>query len=417
MTDVLIIGAGPAGSMAAAYLLQKGYKVLVIEKQKFPRFVVGESMLPASMHFIEKAGMMEAIMSASFQYKDGAAFYWAGKYFEFNFAQKTTPGYGFTFEVPRDTFDDVLIKEAAKQGAEVRFEVEVTAVDFSGKRPKVTTRAKDGAVEVIEPKFVLDASGFGRTLPRLLDLETPSDFPLRGAILTQFYDRIPAGEFDRQKILVTIHPKNLDVWYWTIPFSNARTSVGCVASQAWLDQFTGAPEERIWKLIKEDEHLAHLLRRAEPGNPITVLKGYSANVKTMHGNGWALLGNAAEFLDPVFSSGVAIAMRSADMAANCVDKQLRGESVDWDKEFTVPLKFGVDTFRAYVESWYDGTLAEIFFAPNKDQKILRMICAVLAGYAWDASNPYVGPRARRRLLALAQACRMGTSPAAATALA
>src|SRR4051812_23784530 len=148
MTDILIIGGGPAGSMAAAYLLQKGYKCLVLEKQKFPRFVVGESMLPASMHFIEKAGMMEAVMSASFQYKDGAAFQWNGKYHEFNFSQKTSPGYGFTFEVPRDQFDHVLLKEAERQGAEVRYEVEVTAVDFSGAKPKVTTRAKDGAVEV-----------------------------------------------------------------------------------------------------------------------------------------------------------------------------------------------------------------------------------------------------------------------------
>jgi flavin-dependent dehydrogenase len=413
MTDVLIIGAGPAGSTAAAFLMQKGYKVLVLEKQKFPRFVVGESMLPASMQFIEKAGMMEAVMSASFQYKDGAAFFYKGQYHEFNFSQKTSPGYGFTFEVPRDTFDHVLIKEAQRQGADVRFEVEVTGVDFGSKRPKVTTKTREGEVVVHEPKFVLDASGFGRTLPRLLDLETPSNFPLRGAVLTQFYDRIPAGEFDRQKILVTIHPQNLDVWYWCIPFSNSRTSVGCVAAQSWLDQFTGTPEERIWKLIREDEHLANLLRRAEHANPITVLKGYAANVKTMTGKNWALLGNAAEFLDPVFSSGVAIAMRSASMASDCVDKELRGESVDWDKEFSEPLRFGVDTFRAYVESWYDGSLAEIFFAPNKDPKILRMICSVLAGYGWDHSNPYCGPRARRRLLALAQACRTGKSPAQA----
>lgn len=415
MTDVLIIGAGPAGSTAAAFLVQKGYKVLVLERQKFPRFSVGESMLPASMHFIEKAGMMEAIMSASFQYKDGAAFQWNGKYHEFNFSQKTTPGYGFTFEVPRDTFDKILIDEAQKQGAEVRYEVEITAVDVGSARPKVTARAQDGSIEVHTPRFVLDASGFGRTLPRLLDLETPSNFPLRGALFTQFYDRIPAGDFDRQKILVTIHPENLDVWYWTIPFSNGRTSVGVVASDEFLQKFQGTPEERIWALIREDRKLAELLRNARPANPIGVLRGYAANVKKMYGPNWALLGNAAEFLDPVFSSGVAIAMRSADFATQCLDKQLRGESVDWEQEFAVPLKYGVDTFRAYVESWYDGTLAEIFFHPKKDPKILRMICAVLAGYAWDSTNPYVGPKARRRLLALAQACRVGQAPASALA--
>jgi flavin-dependent dehydrogenase len=413
MTDVLIIGAGPAGSTAAAFLVQKGYKVLVLERQKFPRFSVGESMLPASMHFIEKAGMMEAVMSASFQYKDGAAFQWNGKYHEFNFSQKTSPGYGFTYEVPRDTFDHVLINEAERQGATVRYEVEITAVDVSEKKPKVTAKTKDGSTEIHTPRFVLDASGFGRTLPRLLNLETPSNFPLRGALFTQFYDHIPAGDFDRQKILVTIHPNNLDVWYWTIPFSNGRTSVGVVASDEFLQKFTGTPEERLWALIREDQKLADLLKHAKPANPIGVLRGYAANVKSMHGPNWALLGNAAEFLDPVFSSGVAIAMRSADLAANCLDKQLREQPVDWDAEFSVPLKFGVDTFRAYVESWYDGSLAEIFFHPKKDQKILRMICSVLAGYAWDPTNPYVGPKARRRLIALAKACRIGAPPAEA----
>lgn len=405
MTDVLIIGAGPAGSTAAAFLVQQGFKVLVLEKQRFPRFSVGESMLPASMHFIEKAGMMEAVMAASFQYKDGAVFHHNGKEHVFNFNQKFTPGYGFTFEVPRDTFDKILIDEAEKQGVEVRYEVEIIAADFTDGKPVVTARNKDGSTEVHKPRFVLDASGFGRTLPRLLNLEKPSDFPVRSALYTQVYDFIPSGAFDRQKILVTIHPERYDVWYWVIPFSNGRVSMGCVGPDDFLQKHQGTPEQRLWAAVAEVPSLKELLKNAKPANPVTEARGYSANVSSLHGPGWALLGNAAEFLDPVFSSGVCIAMKSADLASDVLGRQLRGETVDWEKEFSEPLKVGVDTFRGFVEHWYDGGLAAIFFHPNKQEKIQRMICAVLAGYGWDRNNPYVGV-GKRRLTALVEASRL-----------
>ncbi|MGH8541288.1 MAG: NAD(P)/FAD-dependent oxidoreductase, partial [Stenotrophobium sp.] len=161
MTDILIIGAGPAGAVAAALLVQRGYKVLVLEKQKFPRFSIGESLLAQSLVLIDEAGMLEAVQAGGFQYKNGAAFAWHDRYVEYNFAQKSSPGYGFTYQVIRADFDQILIDEAQRMGAEARFEVEITAADFSGPTPKVTSCDKDGKVEVHTPKFVLDASGFG----------------------------------------------------------------------------------------------------------------------------------------------------------------------------------------------------------------------------------------------------------------
>jgi flavin-dependent dehydrogenase len=123
----------------------------------------------------------------------------------------------------------------------------------------------------------------------------------------------------------------------------------------------------------------------------------------MHGPGFALLGNAAEFLDPVFSSGVTIAMRSASMATKVLDRQLRGETVDWSSEFEEPLRRGVDTFRAYVRAWYDGRFQDIMFAKTQPPEIRRMICAILAGYAWDVENPFVA-EPERRLDMVAQLC-------------
>ena len=414
MTDVLIIGAGPAGSTSAAFLVQRGFDVLVLEKQKFPRFSIGESLLPMSMQMIEKAGMKEAVLSAGFQYKNGASFVYGGKHYEFNFANKSTPGYEWIFEVPRAEFDHLLINEAERMGAKVRYEVEIVKAEFPDGKPVITVKTKDGKTEVHKPKFVFDASGFGRVLPKLLELETPSTQPTRIAWYTQVFDHILPHQFDRQKIRVTIHPKHRDIWYWLIPFSNGKSSMGVVGPEELLKSYKGTNEERLWQLHREDPVLGELLKNAKPAMPVGELRGYSANVKKMWGPGFVLLGNAAEFLDPVFSSGVCIAMKSADLATDCLARQFKGEAVNWDKEFAEPLKLGVETFRGFVDTWYTGDLADIFFHHKKDPKLLRYICSVLAGYAWDTSNPYVG-KSKQRLVALAHACRTNPEPATAAA--
>jgi flavin-dependent dehydrogenase len=200
--------------------------------------------------------------------------------------------------VQRAHFDDVLIREAQKQGAEVRFRHVVEAVDVSGAAPVVTVRDPDGSVYQVESRFLLDASGFGRVLPRLLDLESPSNFPVRAAIFTHVADRIPGGSFDRNKIRVSVHPEHVDVWYWTIPFSNGRCSQGVVAEKSFLDRYEGDEMTRLRQLVAEEPGLAKLLKDAEWDTPARQIVGYSANVRSLWGNGYALLGNAGEFLDP-----------------------------------------------------------------------------------------------------------------------
>ena len=292
-------------------------------------------------------------------------------------------------------------------GAEIRFEVEITAVDFGGAQAKVTSRAVDGGEQVHEPRFVLDASGFGRVLPKLLDLHRPSVFPARAAIFTHLRDNTRSGAFDRQKIRVGVHPTESDVWSWLIPFSNGNASVGVVASIEHHRARSGTPEQQYWQAIQAEPRLHALLADAEIVRPPGEIIGYAATVTRLHGPHFALLGNAAEFLDPVFSSGVTIAMKSASLAAQVLAKQLRGESVDWQREFADELNYGVETFRAFVAGWYDGSLQDVIFFPRQQDKIRRMICSVLAGYVWDRDNPYTGPQAHRRLRALAEICRAG----------
>ena len=407
VVEVLIIGAGPSGAVAAALLCRQGLGVLVLEREQFPRFSIGESLLPQSMEYLEQAGMLGAVQRAGFQIKNGAAFGRGEQYSEFDFSDKFSAGWSYTYEVPRARFDQLLALEAERQGAEIRFRHEVVAVDLSGARPRVTIKNDQNETFIVEAGFILDASGFGRVLPRLLGLE--SAVRLSGARRAVHPCRRPdcrPTAFDRNKIRINVQPDNRDLWYWLIPFSDGRCSIGVVGGLEALARYQGTEVERLRALIAADTATDRLLAQARWDTPVRQLVGYACNVSSLSGRGYALLGNAGEFLDPIFSSGVTIAFKSASLAAALVPRQLAGESVDWEEEFALPLKQGVDTFRAFVESWYRGGLQRIIFDPVQRADIRRMIAAILAGYAWDRSNPYVS-QTRRRLAALEELCYQG----------
>jgi flavin-dependent dehydrogenase len=401
--QVVVIGAGPSGAIAAALLKRKGHDVLIIERQHFPRFSIGESLLSHCIDFIEEAGMLDAVQAAGFQVKTGAAFAWGERYSAFDFGDTFSNGKPTTFQVQRGEFDKLLADQAAQQGVDIRYGETIVGVDFSGECRYLHVRRENGSEYHIKAKFVLDASGYGRVLPRLLDLEAPSNFPLRQAVFTHVEDRIEHPGFDRTKILVTTHPTKRDIWFWTIPFSNGRCSVGVVAAKEHFDARDADLDACLRGFIDETPSLSGVLDNAVWDTPARTIGGYSANVKTLHGPGFALLGNAAEFLDPVFSSGVTIAMRSASMAAGVLHRQLKGETVDWQTEFAEPLKRGVDTFRCYVEGWYAGTFQDVIFHPGSSSDIRRMISSILAGYAWDERNPFVS-EPKRRLRMLSEIC-------------
>jgi flavin-dependent dehydrogenase len=273
-----------------------------------------------------------------------------------------------------------------------------------GAAPTLDVTDEAGDAYQVRAQFVLDASGFGRVLPRLLNLEASSRMPARAAIFSHVRDGIAPGVTDRNKICVATHPEHRDVWYWMIPLANGRSSVGCVAQASFLDCPEAEREAKLRALILQEPTLAALIGDAPFLMPVNHIGGYSANVERLHGPGYALLGNAGEFLDPVFSSGVTIALRSAHLAVQTLKRQFAGEAVDWRAEYDVPLRKGIDTFRAFVERWYTGELQDIIFYPHQTPQIRRMVSAVLAGYAWDESNPYVADPVRR-LTALHAFCK------------
>ena len=388
--DVVIIGAGPSGAAAAAFLRQKGRSVEVIEKTHFPRFSIGESLLAQSIAILDDAGLLPAIQAGAFQFKDGAAFQLEDQYKAIYFPDKSAEGPGTTIQVMRSKFDKILADGAAEMGAKVVYGEEVTAFESDDSGVKLTVRNEAGEVRAIEARFCLDGSGFGRTLSRLLDLEVPSNFPPRQGIFCQVIDNIDDPTFDRNKILVSVHPEHRHVWYWLIPLADGITSMGVVGSPEIIQAAGADEQERLDNLVGATTRMKEVLKNKQPYRTPGTIHGYACSVKSLYGPSYALLGNAAEFLDPVFSSGVTIALKSAQLATGLIDRQLNGETVDWQKEFSDELYVGIDTFRACVATWYDESLQRIIFnKPDETNDIVRHLTSVLAGYAWDRENPIV----------------------------
>lgn len=256
--DVLIIGAGPAGSVAASILHKEGFRVSVVEKQQFPRFVIGESLLPRVMNLLEAAGLLDAVVKQQFMKKTGAVFLRGDETCDFSFSRQSGDGWPYTFQVPRADFDKTLADTVAGGGVEILYNHGVTAVRFDEQAAHVTIEDPNLARKTVTAKFVLDCSGYGRVLPRLLDLEKPSTQKFRESLFTHVVGDHRPDELG--KIWVCVHPD--DAWIWIIPFSNGKTSVGVVASPEFFDKFPGEPADQLRAILMSDPNAAARLDRA-----------------------------------------------------------------------------------------------------------------------------------------------------------
>lgn len=390
--DVLVIGAGPSGAVAAAILHKNGVNVKVVEKQKFPRFVIGESLIPRVMDHFEEAGFIEGILEKNFEKKFGARFMRGEEVCTFDFSQKFSEGWDWTWQLPRAEFDKTLTDILESRGVDIEFETAVEAIEFKG-TDSITTVSKAEGKKQIHAKFVIDSSGYGRVLPRLLDLDAPSDLEPMSAIFVHVKDvNRPEGVEGTQISFDILSQKN---WFWVIPFSDGNTSLGLVAPKEYLESIdTGDNTETFYKIIEQSDYYRERFKGTEFLFEPKKMIAYSSAVKKFYGPGFALTGNSAEFLDPVFSSGVCFATESGALAAKLAVRQLRGEKVDWETDYEKYIMYGVNVFRSYVKTWYTGELQKLFFHPEVNQDVRRKICAVLAGYVWDKENPFVSKHDR-----------------------
>jgi flavin-dependent dehydrogenase len=393
--DVLIIGAGPAGCVAASYLNKNGLKVKVVEKSKFPRFVIGESLLPRCMDHFDEVDLLEPLKAFGFEIKRGARFMKNGVVCNFDFSNKHTEGWNWTWQVPRADFDNVLTTTLVNRGVDIAFQHEVIDVLFD-ENGASETKIKDenGESYIVKAKYIIDSSGYGRVLPRLLNLDKPSAIPEHSSIFAHVKDiNRPEGE---EGTLITFDVLDIDTWFWVIPFANGDTSIGFVGKTEFLDSFKGTTSERLSEMLKLSKYYQSRFEGLDFKFPPVCIKNFSKSVKQLYGKGYVLTGNSAEFLDPVFSSGVTFATESALKAAKLITKELNNEVVDWQVEYTDYIMKGVNVFSTYVKEWYTGNLQTLFFHRPENLDVKKQICAVLAGYVWDDTNPFV--KKHRRLV-------------------
>ncbi|HLU87367.1 MAG TPA: NAD(P)/FAD-dependent oxidoreductase [Taishania sp.] len=386
--DVVVIGAGPSGAVAAAKLLQAGKSVLVLEKLVFPRFVIGESLLPHCMDYLEALDLIPVIEKHQFQIKNGVCFHLGEETCPFLFdKQFNQDAWTYTWQVKRADFDKILIDEVERRGAKVIYEATVTGVDNAATIQHVHFEHPELGATTVTCNFVMDASGYGRVLPRLKNLDAPISTPPRGAIFTHIKDTNRTDNAGRN-IYVHIF-RNNTAWMWSIPFSDGTCSVGIVSDVEFIRECEANDNEKFKEFLNEFPGLDGRFVGVEYQFEPKVILNYAAAVSSLYGEGFVMCGNATEFLDPTFSSGVMFAMSSGFKSASLVIDHLNGQEVDWEKDYSDHMKKGINVFRSYVNAWYNGDLPTIFFSKERNEEFMKQICSVLAGYVWDDSNPFV----------------------------
>jgi flavin-dependent dehydrogenase len=382
--DAVIIGGGPAGSTVATVLARASRRVLVLEKEKFPRFHVGESLLPFSLPIFERLGVAEKIRAAGFQKKYGA-FFWndvtGNGTRPVVFADALDDRHPMAYQVKRAEFDDLLLKHSAASGADVREETSVEDVLFEGRRAVgVRVRGKDGSEEEIRARVVVDASGQGAFLSKRLGTRR-FDSKLKRAALFAHYEGIPWPEGQRPGDILL--PIGEGVWYWLIPFSDGSMSVGAVYDPA-LAKESGAPtlEERFEWLLARSPRVLAFLNGSRRTSKVFAISDYSATSGKMRGDGYVLVGDAATFLDPVFSTGVFLALATGERAAAAVDDALRRHGRLDARDLSAyerEAKRLFARFRRFVYGFYDPTFFEGFCSPDPPERMRKSVTTVLAG--------------------------------------
>ncbi len=385
----VVIGAGPAGSTAGAALARAGEKVLIVEKEKFPRFRIGESLLPAGNDYFEKTGVWEKLLAAGFVEKYGAEFYdgRTGRGVHIIFANGFFGGPAMTFQVERAVFDQVLLDHAASCGCAVRMETRVTGARRAGAGWELELAGADAGQ--VTADWIFDASGRDAVMGRMLGVPHDAlNYPKRMAVYNHF-SGVPRRTDRRGGNTHIIRLPG--GWFWVIPLAGGKTSVGLVMplAEAGGGQLRD-PEAVFWRTVRETKLLPEMMEEAKPLDKYRVTADYCYCHARFADDGLFMIGDASSFIDPIFSSGVSLACASASRAVEtCLRLKRTGRRFDRGEQrrFTAYMKERVLTVRKLVESFYDPASFEIFMQPTNRGRVFAAVNAVMAGHhtlPWSA---------------------------------
>jgi len=382
--DVLVVGGGPAGSTVATLLAQHGLRVAVFERERFPRFHIGESLLPANVPIFDRLGCHDAVRRAGFLVKPGASFYdeYEGRCSSTFTFQPNAFQPGFAYNVVRAHFDDILLQHAASSGVAVYRQHTVRQPRVEPDKVVVQVQTPQGAWHEVHARLLVDASGrsalLGGTLGQrqlLPDLGKVAIFAhFQGA---QRDPAVPDGN-------IRIHLVR-DGWIWWIPFADGTDSVGCVLHARVVKEREGAVDTLFDEVLATSPRLTQGLAAAQRITPVHTAANFSYRIVPVVGDRYLAVGDAAGFVDPIFSVGVFVAMRSAELAAEAIMQAFRRQdfSARVFRPYVTRLRRGMTPFLAMIRRFYEPTFLDFLFSSTPPKHLYRPVLWVLSGAAFD----------------------------------
>ncbi|WP_295385362.1 NAD(P)/FAD-dependent oxidoreductase [uncultured Thiodictyon sp.] len=379
--DVLVIGGGPAGTTAATLLAQQGHQVTLLERARHPRFHVGESLLPANLPLFDKLGVRAEVEAIGME-KWGAEFVspWHAHSQSFEFAEAWDKSMPHAYQVRRAEFDEILIRNAERKGAKVVEGCRVRKVEFLPNAAGAMVQADhdDGRTETWQCRFLIDASGRDTFLGNQLKAKHRNPKHNSSSLYGHFKGaQRHAGQKEGHiTIFWFAHG-----WFWFIPLIDGVTSVGVVTWPYYMKTRTKPVKDFFLDLIQMCPALAQRLEGAQLTTPVEATGNFSYTCDRTHGANWLLLGDAYAFIDPVFSSGVMLAMQSAFAGAAAADRCLRhpDQATDALQAFDRAIKHGPKEFSWFIYRITSPTMRELFMAPRNIFRVKEALLSVLAG--------------------------------------
>ncbi len=391
--DVVVIGGGPGGSTAAALLARRGYRVIALEKAHHPRFHIGESLLPMNLPIFQRLGVLERVRALGV-FKGGADFEADNErgYNTYAFDRAIGGSPPHAYQVWRQDFDKMLFDHARECGADTREGHEVLGAEQSGPRDtRLEVRRDDGGHYAIQARYVVDASGRDALLSTRKKLRRKNREHQSAAIFGHFKGAaLRAGE-DAGNICIYRFDHG---WMWMIPLPGAVMSVGAVCRPDYLKRRKGRTVEFLLETLRLNAALWGRVESAELiGGEVRVTGNYSYDSARMGGPGWVLVGDAFAFLDPVFSSGVYLAMSGAEQAAHVVDAALREPAAELKllRKLEKRQRAGMARFSFFIYRFNGPVMRQMFREPRNTWQLEQGVISMLAGDLFDT------PKVLRRL--------------------